>query len=266
MTFRAPLVLLAAVALLTAAPATHAVQPGAMATHDPMRQQRQRPDGSVDSPNWSGYAVTAPAGSITGVTGSWVVPVATCSGTAPQASGASHWVGIDGYTSRTVEQTGTDADCVKGQPRYYAWYEFYPLPGITIRSLTVHAGDVMQASVTYADGLFTAAITDVTTGESFSTSAAVSAAHRNSAEWIAEDNATRFTDFGTASFGQDLTGVPVTCAASTSAGTGLQPIGAFPARQVHAITMVDSAGTTMAVTGPLFPDGTSFQVQWLSAK
>jgi hypothetical protein len=56
------------------------------------------------------------AGSVTAVHGSWLVPTATCDGR-PQNSGASFWVGIDGYTSATVEQTRTDSDCSKGTPR-----------------------------------------------------------------------------------------------------------------------------------------------------
>ena len=46
----------------------------------------------------------------------------TCSGTAY----SSFWVGLDGDTSNTVEQTGTDADCSGTTPQYYAWYEMYP--------------------------------------------------------------------------------------------------------------------------------------------
>ena len=87
----------------------------------PLRSQSLGADGNVNSPNWSGYAVTSKQGDITQVSGSWIVPASDCSQT--PSSGASHWIGIDGYTSRTVEQTGTDSDCAKGSPRYYAWYE-----------------------------------------------------------------------------------------------------------------------------------------------
>jgi hypothetical protein len=227
-----------------------------------MRGLAVGPDGAVVSPNWSGYAVTGALGSITSVTGSWIVPEANCASADPKSSGASHWVGIDGYTTRTVEQTGTDSDCSKGAPKYYAWYEFYPDPGITIDSIAVQAGDVMLASVTYSQGQFTATIRDERTQQSFSITKAVPAARRNSAEWIAEDNARNFTNFGNAYFGQNETGLDGTCAATSTTTSG--PIGKFPSALVHAITMVDSQGITMAVPSPLSPNGTTFSVQWLA--
>ena len=35
---------------------------------------------------------------------------------------SSFWVGIDGFSSSSVEQMGTDSDVVNGIPTYYAWY------------------------------------------------------------------------------------------------------------------------------------------------
>ncbi len=229
--------------------------------HGPLRIQAQFADGSVISPNWSGYAVTDVAGGITAVSGSWVVPSATCTGgSSPRNAGSSFWVGIDGYTSSTVEQTGTDSDCDSGKPSYYAWYEFYPSPGITIETLSVQPGDVMQASVTYEGADFTVTITDETTQQSFSKTEAVPSAKRNSAEWIAEDNANKLTDFGTAPFGRDYTGVRGTCSVNA------RPLaGAAATLPYHAITMADSAGTVMASPGPLSQDGSSFSVEWQSA-
>jgi hypothetical protein len=202
--------------------------------------------------------VTGAPGSVTAVQGSWVVPIATCDGKV-ENSGASFWVGIDGYTSATVEQTGTDSDCSKGTPRYYAWYEFFPEAGVTIRTITVEAGDTMSASVVYDGTEFTATITDERSGETFTISKAVFKAKRASAEWIAEDNSKFFTDFGTVSFGQDTTGVPATCDATVNGETA--PIGSFT--RVHAITMEGrSSGRLLALPGALSTDGTSFSVQW----
>jgi hypothetical protein len=62
-----------------------------------------RLDGSVESNNWGGYAVTGKA--FTDAKGSWVVPKANCTKTPD--SYAVIWVGFDGYSSPTVEQTGT---------------------------------------------------------------------------------------------------------------------------------------------------------------
>ena len=39
---------------------------------------------------------------------------------------ASFWVGLDGFTSSSVEQTGTDSDCSGRTPDYYGWYEMFP--------------------------------------------------------------------------------------------------------------------------------------------
>src|SRR5437879_336113 len=73
------------------------------------------------SSNWSGYATTG--NTYYDVRGSWTQPAVSCS--ADETAYASFWLGIDGYTTYTVEQIGTDADCVNGTPTYYAWYEMY---------------------------------------------------------------------------------------------------------------------------------------------
>jgi len=94
------------------------------------------------STNWSGYAVQTDLydpqiGAVTAVSGSWVVPAARGRGTAF----SSIWVGIDGYTSGTVQQIGTDSDVINGQPIYYVWYEMYPRPAVIVNSVTVRPGD-----------------------------------------------------------------------------------------------------------------------------
>src|SRR5207245_6374355 len=101
-------------------------------------------EASVSSTNWSGFAVTGSAGSVSDAKGSWVVP--TIQGTCPGTNQySSFWVGIDGYSSGTVEQTGTDSDCQNGVPTYYAWYELFPQPPFLINSISVHPGDVISA-------------------------------------------------------------------------------------------------------------------------
>src|SRR5512136_886448 len=127
---------------------------------------------SSSSLNWAGYAVTAAAGTMSDVTGSWVVPAiqGTCLSTNQYSS---FWIGIDGFNPNTVEQTGTDSDCRSGAPAYYAWYEFYPHPSKVISGLTVRAGNLVSAEVAYIWGRFTVTITDTSTGVSSSTSAKV---------------------------------------------------------------------------------------------
>src|SRR3954470_985054 len=114
------------------------------ATGGAASSMRHGPDHRISnstSTNWSGYAVTG--GRYTRVSSSWTVPSVSCAGTAY----SSFWVGLDGDTSGTVEQTGTDSDCSGSTPQYYAWYEMYPKFPVNF-SNPVQAGDNMSASVT----------------------------------------------------------------------------------------------------------------------
>lgn len=231
-------------------------------THAPIHILEEREDGTVSSNNWSGYAVTGAADSFTGAKGSWIVPAVTCpSGT----QYAAFWVGIDGYKSETVEQTGTDSDCAKGVPSYYAWYEFFPQPSFVISSLAIKPGDRMSAQVTYSDRKFTVTIADETTGQTFSKTASVPDAKRKSAEWVAEAPTSTsgiepLADFGTVLFGDDSTGVPGSCFATMDAQTG--PIGSFA--NIFEITMVSLKGATESVPSALSSDGSSFSATWVS--
>ncbi len=231
-------------------------------------------EGSVASTNWGGYAVTGAAGSVTQVMASWTGPAVTCG--SGQTSYSSYWVGIDGFSSSTVEQTGTDSDCRAGVASYYAWYEFYPKPSRTI-SMSIHPGDEIGAVVVYspATGKFTDAIQDFTTGKVFKTSSAVSGAQRSSAEFIVEAPAictlfrcrlASLSNFGTVAFGQDYTGLTAAtnCAATINGVTG--SIGSFGSA-VQEITMVSQSNHSVvkAMPSALTTDGTSFTAQWMSA-
>jgi Peptidase A4 family len=276
------LLVLASSLVLAALPAVAQTQSGAAASpstttlistdllaprqHAPMRLHGNglATDGSVTSENWSGFAVTGSA--FTVAKGSWTIPTVNCTKTPSTYS--SFWVGIDGYSSSTVEQTGTDSDCSGSSPRYYAWYEFYPAGSILISSVPVSPGNKMSASVTYSGSEFTIKITNVTTGKSFSKSSRVSGAQRTSAEWIAEAPCcTRsggilpLADFGTVDLGSDYTGVSGTNDATDGAISG--PISEFGS-SVFSITMVSSGGANEAVPSALSADGTSFDVVWKS--
>src|SRR5690242_20876022 len=151
------------------------------------------------STNWSGYAVTG--GRYTSVSSTWTVPAVSCSGTAY----SSFWVGLDGDTSNTVEQTGTDADCSGSTPQYYAWYEMYPKYPVNLRG-TVRPGDKLNASVsTDGRGGFTLTITDSTQGWTNTTNARLKSAKLASAEVIAEAPSSSggvlpLANFGTVNF------------------------------------------------------------------
>jgi Peptidase A4 family len=153
-----------------------------------------------ESSNWSGYADTA--GTYSSVSASWVQPTGKCS------SGdqyAAFWVGIDGYSSSTVEQTGSEVDCIDGSLQYYAWYEMYPGPSENY-SNTVEPGDHFSATVTWLGGdEFSLYIDDSTQGWSHTTDASLtSTPSRSSAEAIVEapcctnsGGILNLTDFGT---------------------------------------------------------------------
>lgn len=216
-----------------------------------------------DSTNWSGYAVEGT--SFTKALGSWTVPTVNCTKT-PNTY-AAFWVGIDGWTSTTVEQTGTDSDCDGKTPSYYAWYEFYPNPSELISSVPVSPGNHISASVTYSGTEFTITLTNESTGKSYSKSSKVSGAKRTSAEWIAEapcctnsGGILPLSDFGTVDLGDDYTGVSGTNDATDSSVSGA--IGAFGSNVFESIMVNGSSGADEAVPSGLSSDGTSFTVTW----
>ena len=221
----------------------------------------------VTSTNWSGYAVTGAKGSVSDVKASWIVPA--IQGACPSTDQfASFWVGIDGYSSNTVEQIGTDSDCQNGQAVYYAWFEFYPHPSINIDSVPVAPGNLVSAEVKSAGkGSFTVTITNVSTGATFTGSGKVASADQSSAEWIAEapysGGVLPLADFNTIYLGSDYTGQADTCSATVGSATG--PIG-LPAfnPNLDSITMDTNAGVVKAAPSALSTDGTSFAIAWMN--
>ena len=196
------------------------------------------------STNWGGYAATGRT--YTSVSARWTQPVLSCT---TQNTWSSFWVGLDGYGSNTVEQTGTEADCRNGAPVYSAWYEMYPKWPVTI-SIPVRAGDVFVATVTAAarKGTFTLTLTNITAGRSFTTTQNAKQARRSSAEIIAEapwsNGVLPLSNFGTASF--------------TNATVDGAALGGFAP---DPITMVTSDGTAKATPGAI-TGGTNFDVTW----
>jgi hypothetical protein len=160
------------------------------------------------SSNWAGYADTGSSHGFTNVAASWVQPAGQCS-SGDQYS--AFWVGLDGYTSSTVEQTGSEVDCVGQTAEYYAWYEIYPAAEVTF-SNTVKAGDRFSASVRYmGSNKFRLTITDATQHWKRSATRRLAGAARSSAEVIAEapcctnsGGILPLTAFGTVSFSAAL--------------------------------------------------------------
>lgn len=114
-----------------------------------------RYDGGV----WGGYV--AQGNGFQSVSGSWTMPNVQCN---TSNDLFAPWVGIDGYGSQTVEQTGVQVDCSSGSPVYSAWYEMYPAPPQYFND-PVDAGDSFTASVVNGGGsTYTLRITDNTKG------------------------------------------------------------------------------------------------------
>jgi hypothetical protein len=213
---------------------------------------------STQSTNWSGFAIPAANNSVSLVSASWTVPKVSGTGTAY----SSTWVGIDGFSSSTVEQIGTDSDLVNGQPVYYAWYEFYPSYSVQV-PLNVAAGDSISAKVSYASGAFTAQITDANdpaNAQTFSITKSTPGAQRSSAEWIQEAPSSGFgilplANFGTVTFNN----------AQTTIGGATGPTGNW-ASSAASIDMLNSrTGAVQAHTSALNASGTSFSVSYVPA-
>ena len=168
-----------------ASPTGTAPQPGAWASPTGTAPQAAAGGQSavVSSSNWAGYAATGGTGAFTSVASSWVQPAGRCSSGQQYAA---FWVGLDGYSSGTVEQTGTEVDCAGGTASYYAWYEVYPGTAVTFPN-PVNAGDHFSGAVSYlGSNQFRLTLTDSTAGWTQTINATLPGAARSSAEVIAE--------------------------------------------------------------------------------
>ena len=209
---------------------------------------RVRDGRNSQSTNWSGYATSG--GRYTDVKGSWTQPSASCS--AGQTAYSSFWVGIDGDTTSTVEQTGSDADCSSGTPTYYAWYEMYPKFPVNF-SNPVKPGDAISAEVsTNGSGSFTLTISDATQHWTQRVSANSKKAKLGSAEWIAEAPSGSGGVLPLANFGT------VTYSASAANGTSL---GSQAPTQ---IIMVNNSGAAKDSTSAINSAG-GFSNTWIRA-
>lgn len=199
---------------------------------------------NASSTNWAGYA--AHSTKYTSVTSTWSEPSASCGSS---TSFASFWVGLDGYASNSVEQTGTLVECSGGSPHQFAWYEMFPAAPVYF-SNTLVAGDSMKATVSATSaGAFTLTLTDSTRGWSHTIHQTNASLARSSAEVIAEAPSSSsgvlpLANFGTVTF--------------RSAGVNGGTLGAS---NPTSITMVTSSGTVKASVSGI-SGGTSFSSTW----
>jgi Peptidase A4 family len=200
---------------------------------------------TTTSDNWSGYA--ANGGTYTSVTTTFTQPSVKCS-SGDQYS--SFWVGLDGYSSDSVEQTGTEADCDGRTAEYSAWYELYPAYPVTYSNV-VKPGDKITESVTFSGtSTYAMTITDTTENWTKTTTKSSSGDARSSAEVIAEapysGGVLPLANFGSVSFSN-----------STVNGSTLS------ASNPTGINMVaDSNGAAEATISAL--SGGSFGITWNS--
>jgi hypothetical protein len=190
---------------------------------------RAAPDGParpgraiIHSLNWAGYAGNRAGTRFRYVSAAFQVPYLDCA--AAPKSYSSHWAGLDGLGSATVEQVGIEADCAGSTPRYYAWYEMYPKP-VSV-AFTVHAGNAVRASVTYKRSArkFVLMLRDISTGRHFTRTlkCAAKICLRSSAEVISE-------------------------APSSSSG-GILPLANYRAASFSSITLTTSKGHRSGLT------------------
>jgi hypothetical protein len=229
--------------------------------HIPGPRSARTPSNQASSTNWSGYVAAnnlshPTAHSVTAVSGSWIVPTVVTSG---GNTYSSMWVGIDGYTSSTVEQIGTEHDFINGVQQHYAWFEMYPGGSYLINGFPLRVGDVISASVTYiGNNTFVLIIMNDTKQVSFTvptTYTKSSTAVRNCAEWVVEapylNGILPLSNFGTAY----LWG----CMATIN---GLASFIGNNAWQNTGIQMVTNNGIPKDTTSSLLPDRGSFFVTW----
>jgi hypothetical protein len=236
---------------------------------------------NVQSANWSGYADTADT--YNSVAATWTQPTVDCSSgggggggvlggllggnglgnlLGPGGSASSFWVGLDGYSSSSVEQLGTDSDCNGTTPQYYAWWEMFPNPSqvLSSSSYPVRPGDQITAWVASnaAGTKFYLAEKDANAGWIFSTTQTASGFARTSAEVVAEAPSScnllfcsevPLSNFGHVAFGNaDLI--------DNSGNNG--SLSSFAANEITMAT----GNRTLAVPSNLSSDGRSFSIAW----
>ena len=204
--------------------------------------------GVAERMNWSGYVIQTSDHAVSQVHGSWIVPTVTCRG---GDENSSVWLGIDGYHSNTIEQLGTEQDCRGKTAHYFAWYEMYPAGVITL-DLLVHAGDHIQANITYIENnQFALELANLSTGATFLTTESSSNAQRSSAEWIVDaPGVLPLADVESARFANSQ--------ATISGTTGT--ISSFS--QYTSINMVALTGAVKTQTFGLSKGGANFTVVW----
>ena len=233
--------------------------------------------------NWAGYVVYNSTSNITYAVGTWIVQNASASGFGDTKS--VQWVGIGGYLDGNLVQVGTESDTNLGFGNYFVWYEYdpsntpeqYPCNIILSPGCNdVSPGDKMMGIVYLVPGTsneWNFTIFDFTRGYGFYNLTFLNSHQipsRKTAEWIDErpllynlSNST-LTNFGIADYGPEY-------AYGTDNYTSFEPdnyaganslynIGIGAWQNVVNLTINDTTGKYIALTGPLHNDSESFNV------
>jgi hypothetical protein len=183
--------------------------------------------GEQVSSNWAGnVAVPRHArGKLSSVSGTWVVPTATCS--AGHEAYSAVWVGLGGYHEHAegLEQLGTEQDCNdKGLASYAAWFEILPASPHAIH-INVHPGDTVSASTTVAGHSVTFRMRDLTTGARYAATRHTATTDVSSADWILEAPSTCATSGRCTALPLANVGIVDFASATATAGRQTKPAG-----------------------------------------
>jgi hypothetical protein len=218
---------------------------------------------TVFSHNWGGYAVHQSGVTFRAIKATFFVPFMNCAvtpGSTIPGNYSSHWVGLDGFSSQTVEQDGVEADCVSGSPHYDAWHEVFPRPEQPV-SMKIRPGDSITASVRYSKSTrkYRLEVMDNTNGKHFTVHqrCAGAACVRDSAEAISEapsdaSGILPLADYGASSFS----------AISITGGSG-QTGGIKSSHWSHSKIIQVGVSSDRTIASPTALHGKSFDVYWL---
>ena len=209
---------------------------------------------AVDSPldheydsNWAGAAFASPpSGSkFTSVTGTFNVPtVVKTNGRAGAA-----WVGIDGFNTDSILQTGIQWEVEDSEVQFSAWHEWYPADSVNFPALAMSPGDEITVTVVASSSTSgTATVENTSTGKSVSKAISGQALAGQNAEWIVEDfeegsSLVPFANFGTITF----TGCSATTNSGTTGLTGADTVDIEQNNNVLTSTTIDSS-SKVAIT------------------
>jgi hypothetical protein len=209
---------------------------------------------NVGSRNWAGYAVTR--GKFKKIKATFYVPIMNCKNNPNTFS--SHWVGLDGFNSNTVEQDGIEADCNGTRESIFAWREVFPRPEQPFR-LKIRPGDSITATTTFRRHKFKMEVRDNTTGRHATASERCtgSVCKRSSAEVISEAPTVNGQQSNLAPYGaQSYSSIKITNSKGRRGGIRSSHWRAFRIFQV-------GNDHTTVIAAPTALHGPAFAVYWL---